>query len=200
MDRTSWKPKIYKATEAVDHKESLQDVHDSPPIVDSAKHIMKGQIQAYNDNPTPEGDSYGKPQGYPWQYGEENNSVYDYEASWKNATLKTERLYLLLVADKSLENNLIVKLVDKNWEDLPYELQQKIKSAGVHWNLGEAKATEEYSALYSGKCKRCGQRKEVTNVSGTWTNAISDQKYPDGKQRRNSESLHRQYRRCSPRP
>ena len=59
-------------------------------------------------------------------------------------------------------------------------MQQKIKSAGVHWNLGEAKATEEYSALYSGKCKRCGQRKEVTNVSGTWTNAISDQEYPDG--------------------
>lgn len=142
MDRTSWKPKIYKAIETVDHKESLQDVHDSPSIVNAGKDIMKRQIQAYNDNPTPEGDSYGEPQGYPWQYGEENNSVYDYEASWKNATLKTERLYLLLVADKSLENNLIAELVDKNWEDLPYELQQKIKSAGVHWNLGEAKANE----------------------------------------------------------
>ena len=141
MDRTSWKPKIYKATEAVDHKESLQDVHDSPPIVDSAKHIMKRQIQAYNDNPTPEGDSYGKPQGYPWQYGEESNFVYDYEQSWKNATLKQERLHLLLEADKTIDNNLISELIEKNWEDLPYEWQQKIKNAGVI-PMYESKANE----------------------------------------------------------
>ena len=48
------------------------------------------------------------------------------------------------------------------------------------YDHGESKASEEYSALYSGKCKICGQRKEVTNVSGTWTNAVSDQEYPDG--------------------
>ena len=71
MDRTSWKPKVYKATESVDHKESLQDIHDSPSIVNAGKDIMKRQIQSYNDTPTPEGDSYGQPQGYPWQRGGE---------------------------------------------------------------------------------------------------------------------------------
>jgi hypothetical protein len=141
MDRTSWKPKIYKATETVDHKESLQDVHDSPSIVNAGKDIMKRQIQAYNDNPTPEGDSYGEPQGYPWQYGEESNFVYDYEASWKNATLKQERLHLLLEADKTIDNNLISELIEKNWGDLPYEWQQKIKNAGVI-PMYESKANE----------------------------------------------------------
>ena len=37
----------------------------------------------------------------------ESNFVYDYEQSWKNATLKQERLHLLLEADKTIDNNLI---------------------------------------------------------------------------------------------
>ena len=41
---------------------------------------------------------------------------------------------------------------------------------------GEAYATEDYV----GKCKRCGQTKELTSTAGTWRNALSDQQYPDG--------------------
>jgi len=49
----------------------MDDLSDSPSTVDSARHIMKDQLKAYNDNPTPEGDQYGTPLGFPWQYGEE---------------------------------------------------------------------------------------------------------------------------------
>ena len=49
----------------------MDDLSDSPSTVDSGRKIMKGQLKAYNDNPTPEGDQYGQPLGFPWQYGGE---------------------------------------------------------------------------------------------------------------------------------
>ena len=79
--------------------------------------------------------------GEPWQEGGESNFVYDYEESWKNATLKQARLHLLLEADKTIDNNLIAELIEEDWEDLPYEWQQKIKSAGVI-PMYESKANE----------------------------------------------------------
>jgi hypothetical protein len=60
----------------VDGSESMtqmDDSSDSPSTINAARKMMKGQLDSYNDNPTPEGDQYGTPQGFPWQYGGEND-------------------------------------------------------------------------------------------------------------------------------
>ena len=60
----------------VDGSESMtqmDDSSDSPSTINAARKMMKGQLDSYNDNPTPEGDQYGIPQGFPWQYGGEND-------------------------------------------------------------------------------------------------------------------------------
>ena len=62
-----------------------------------------------------------------------------------------------------------------NWN---YQTKKAISDGIVYYynNAGESKANEDYV----GKCKRCGQTKELTNTAGTWRNALSDQQYPDG--------------------
>ena len=51
--------------------QKVDDSSDSDSTVDTARKIMKGQLDSYNDNPTPEKNQYGKPQGFPWQRGGE---------------------------------------------------------------------------------------------------------------------------------
>ena len=62
----------------VDGSESMtqmDDSSDSPSTINAARKMMKGQLDSYNDNPTPE-ERYEDPlitMGYPWQRGGEND-------------------------------------------------------------------------------------------------------------------------------
>jgi hypothetical protein len=51
--------------------QKVDDSSDSDSTVDTARKIMKGQLDSYNDDPTPKENQYGKPQGFPWQRGGE---------------------------------------------------------------------------------------------------------------------------------
>ena len=63
------------STTTTESMTQMDDSSDSPSTINTARKMMKGQLDSYNDNPTPE-ERYEDPlitMGYPWQRGGEND-------------------------------------------------------------------------------------------------------------------------------
>mgnify|MGYP006161360423 CR=1 FL=1 len=122
MDRTSWKPKVFKATESVDYKEADENWKDV------ANKIYKEELNKDKKSAGEANSMYG--------YGSATGKMSPVEAWNQGADVYGDMGY-----DQSLRNPIFDEFRGLQWSELPTDIQETWKSE-LDYMTGESKASE----------------------------------------------------------